>query len=174
MLSLRRPPSRPALGAPSPAAETLDADPASLSEVWRRVWEAPDPALSHAGAAGELLVAKIRAVLAVFILYLPLSYWLVEPQHVTNRVAIALEVLSGAERRRVETSLKDVGGFAPAGKGRAVRALRPDGSLLAREVDPSLRLVFSRERGKVRVHDLVRQETLDRLAASSSSSRSGG
>ncbi len=93
MPKLRRHPSGPE---PDPARlaatapEPPDVDSASLAEIGRRVWEAPDPALSHAGAAGELLVARIRALLAVFILYIPLSYSLVRPQDVTNRVAIAL------------------------------------------------------------------------------------
>jgi diguanylate cyclase (GGDEF)-like protein len=93
--NLRRHPSTPHRDAPPrlPAAsssEPPDPEAASLRAIWRRTWEAPDPALSHAGAAGELLVAKVRALLAVFILYLPLSYSLARPHDVTSRVAIAL------------------------------------------------------------------------------------
>jgi diguanylate cyclase (GGDEF)-like protein len=83
------PPSSRAAAGPAPA-DTFAGDSGSLSAVWRSVWEAPDPALSHAGAAGELLVAKIRAVLAVFILYIPLSYLVVQPARLTVRVALAL------------------------------------------------------------------------------------
>ena len=80
----------PAPAAPAQAPAPPDREAASLRAIWRRTWEAPDPALIHAGAVGELLVDKIRAVLALFILYLPLSYSLVRPQDVTSRVAIAL------------------------------------------------------------------------------------
>lgn len=62
----------------------------SLLAVWRQVWEAPDPALAHAGESGELLVAKIRAVLGLFILYIPFSRIVVEPQRLRAQIGLAL------------------------------------------------------------------------------------
>jgi diguanylate cyclase (GGDEF)-like protein len=62
----------------------------SLGALWRRVFEAPDPQLVHAGAAGELLVAKIRALLVLLILVIPLGQAVLEPSAPGPRVGLAL------------------------------------------------------------------------------------
>jgi two-component system cell cycle response regulator len=43
----------------------------SLKSIFGRAWSPPDPILAEAGLAGELLVAKVRLVLAVFLLLIP-------------------------------------------------------------------------------------------------------
>ncbi|HKI02723.1 MAG TPA: GGDEF domain-containing protein [Thermoanaerobaculia bacterium] len=41
--------------------------------TWRRVWSPPEPEISTAGFGGELLVAGVRLLLAVVLLYFPLQ-----------------------------------------------------------------------------------------------------
>jgi two-component system cell cycle response regulator len=43
----------------------------SLKSIFGRAWSPPDPILAEAGLAGELLVAKVRLVLAVLLLLIP-------------------------------------------------------------------------------------------------------
>jgi len=44
-----------------------------LKNLWSGVWSPPDPILTGAGVAGELLVAKIRVCLAVLLLTIPVA-----------------------------------------------------------------------------------------------------
>ena len=46
---------------------------ADLKNFWSKLWSPPDPVLAGAGAAGELLVAKIRVTLAVILLIIPVA-----------------------------------------------------------------------------------------------------
>jgi two-component system, cell cycle response regulator len=50
-----------------------------LKDFWSSLWAPPDPVLAGAGAAGELLVAKIRVSLAVVLLAIPVADALIAP-----------------------------------------------------------------------------------------------
>ncbi len=43
-----------------------------FGNFFESLWSRPDPVLADAGVAGELLVAKIRLSLAIFLLLIPL------------------------------------------------------------------------------------------------------
>lgn len=65
--------------APPHAAQTAvaqQAKPGFWRDLLHRVWTAPDPDLVDAGLRGEWLIAGIRLLLVVLLLYFPLSqYW---------------------------------------------------------------------------------------------------
>ncbi|MEO6226387.1 MAG: GGDEF domain-containing protein [Thermomonas sp.] len=46
--------------------------PSSLRDFWQRLWMQPDALMLELGSGGELIVARIRAVLSMFLLLLPL------------------------------------------------------------------------------------------------------
>jgi hypothetical protein len=46
-----------------------------FGNFFESLWSRPDPVLADAGVAGELLVAKIRLSLAIFLLLIPLINW---------------------------------------------------------------------------------------------------
>ena len=48
---------------------------------WNEIWATPSATMMHAGAAGELLVARTRLVLAVLVLLLPLADLLIPPRN---------------------------------------------------------------------------------------------
>jgi diguanylate cyclase (GGDEF)-like protein len=54
------------------------------------VLETPDPQLVHAGAHGELLVAKVRALLVLFVLYIPLVHLALQPRALGPRLGLLL------------------------------------------------------------------------------------
>src|SRR3954447_17045848 len=41
--------------------------------LWRRIWSAPEPEISTAGFGGELLVAGVRLLIVVALLYFPID-----------------------------------------------------------------------------------------------------
>ena len=47
--------------------------------LWRRVWSPPEPEISTAGFGGELLVAGVRLLIFVVLLYFPLQELLQQP-----------------------------------------------------------------------------------------------
>jgi diguanylate cyclase (GGDEF)-like protein len=47
--------------------------------LWRRVWSAPEPEISTAGFGGELLVAGVRLLIVVALLYFPIDALLQKP-----------------------------------------------------------------------------------------------
>jgi diguanylate cyclase (GGDEF)-like protein len=47
--------------------------------LWRRVWSAPEPEISTAGFGGELLVAGVRLLIVVALLYFPIDALLQRP-----------------------------------------------------------------------------------------------
>src|SRR4051794_19252651 len=61
--------------------------------LWRRIWSAPEPEISTAGFGGELLVAGVRLLIVVALLYFPIdavlqswgvSEWLALPTTATG------------------------------------------------------------------------------------------
>jgi diguanylate cyclase (GGDEF)-like protein len=93
--------SPPRLPPPAPAAGR-----GSLGALWGRVWEAPDPQLADAGAAGELLVAKIRAVLLLLILYYPLAHLVVWPHDRAAQIGLGLIGVALAQTLAVYGALR--------------------------------------------------------------------
>jgi diguanylate cyclase (GGDEF)-like protein len=75
---------------PGPRAPGAPPGDGSLRAFWRRVWEPPDPQLSHAGAAGELLAAKVRAVLVLLVLYFPFVHLLLDPRDRASQIGLGL------------------------------------------------------------------------------------
>src|SRR4051795_13095078 len=47
--------------------------------LWRRIWSAPEPEISSAGFGGELLVAGVRLLIVVVLLYFPIHELLKKP-----------------------------------------------------------------------------------------------
>src|SRR3954466_693715 len=48
--------------------------------LWRRIWSAPEPEISTAGFGGELLVAGVRLLIVVALLYFPIDAVLQRPR----------------------------------------------------------------------------------------------
>ena len=65
---------------------------------WRRLWTAPDPDLIDAGLRGEWMIAGIRLLLILFLLYLPLALYLQNPleQGRQNVLWVAVAALAEA------------------------------------------------------------------------------
>ncbi|MEM7479794.1 MAG: GGDEF domain-containing protein [Acidobacteriota bacterium] len=63
------------------------------ADLWERLWVAPDFAYAHVGAAGELLVARVRAVIGLLILIIPAVGVVLQPT-VVLRVAFVLVALT--------------------------------------------------------------------------------
>lgn len=65
---------------------------------WRRLWKAPDPDLVDAGQRGEWMIAGIRLLLILFLLYLPLRLYLENPleQGRQNVLWVAVAALAEA------------------------------------------------------------------------------
>jgi diguanylate cyclase (GGDEF)-like protein len=71
--------------------------------LWRRVWSAPEPEISTAGFGGELLVAGVRLLIVVALLYFPIdavlqswgvSEWLALPTTATVGLILGLALYS--------------------------------------------------------------------------------
>ncbi|HJX29150.1 MAG TPA: hypothetical protein VJ885_14670, partial [Thermoanaerobaculia bacterium] len=50
--------------------------PVSSPSLWRRVWSPPEPEISEAGFSGELLIAGIRLLLVLILVYIPASEYI--------------------------------------------------------------------------------------------------
>lgn len=48
----------------------------SSPSLWRRVWSPPEPEISEAGFSGELLIAGIRLLLVLILLYIPANEYI--------------------------------------------------------------------------------------------------
>jgi len=64
----------------------------SLRSLWGSLWSRPDPVLANAGLAGELLVAKVRLLLATILLLIPVTnslFFPVEPKEGLVGISLA-------------------------------------------------------------------------------------
>ncbi len=66
-------------------------------ESWRRLWTSPDPDLIDAGFRGEWLVASIRLLIIVAMLYVPLDQFLQSPMEHGRKVVLWVAVAALAE-----------------------------------------------------------------------------
>ena len=89
------------------ATTTTPPEPA----LWRRVWSAPEPEISTAGFGGELLVAGVRLLIFVVLLYFPIQELLQKPSGydplallttITAGLLLALLIYSATTRRRAK------------------------------------------------------------------------
>ncbi len=62
--------------------------------IWRRLWAAPDPLFVDAGAAGELLVARIRLLLNVLLFLIPVLNLVRDPSVHETYVGLAITAAS--------------------------------------------------------------------------------
>ena len=69
----------------------------SWRESWRNLWTSPDPDLIDAGFRGEWLVASIRLLIIVAMLYVPLDQFLLSPTASGRQVVLWLAVAALAE-----------------------------------------------------------------------------
>jgi diguanylate cyclase (GGDEF)-like protein len=76
--------------------------------LWRRIWSPPEPEISNVGFGGELLVASVRLLIVVILLYFPVRELLLRPggndplallTTATIGLALALLVYSANSRR---------------------------------------------------------------------------
>ena len=76
--------------------------------LWRRIWSPPEPEISNVGFGGELLVAGVRLLIVVVLLYFPVRELLLRPggndplallTTATVGLALALLVYSANSRR---------------------------------------------------------------------------
>jgi len=76
--------------------------------LWRRIWKPPEPEISTVGFGGELLVAGVRLLIVVILLYFPVRELLLRPggndplallTTATAGLALALVVYSANSRR---------------------------------------------------------------------------
>src|SRR3954451_16272089 len=76
--------------------------------LWRRVWSPPEPEISSAGFGGELLVAGVRLLIVVVLLYFTIRELLSKPgghdplallTTATLGLLLALAVYSATSRR---------------------------------------------------------------------------
>ncbi len=65
--------------------------------MWRRLWTPPDPDLIDAGFQGEWLVAGVRLLVILLLLYLPLDVFLQSPMEHGPRVVLWVAVAALAE-----------------------------------------------------------------------------
>jgi diguanylate cyclase (GGDEF)-like protein len=68
--------------------ESREQSPSSLS-LWRRVWSPPEPEISAAGLSGEILVAGVRLLILITLLYIPASEYLRSPYSRDPRILLA-------------------------------------------------------------------------------------
>lgn len=68
--------------------ESREQSPSSLS-LWRRVWSPPEPEISAAGLSGEVLVAGVRLLILLTLLYIPASEYLRSPYSRDPRLLLA-------------------------------------------------------------------------------------
>lgn len=61
-------------------------------ESWRRLWAPPDPDLVDAGFQGEWLVAGVRLLVTLLLLYLPLNEYLKSPLESESKVVLWVAV----------------------------------------------------------------------------------
>ncbi len=94
------------------APTTANATAAPEPSAWRRVWSAPEPEISSAGFGGEMLVAGVRLLIFVVLLYFPLQELLHQPggydplallTTITAGLLLALIIYSATTRRRAKT-----------------------------------------------------------------------
>jgi diguanylate cyclase (GGDEF)-like protein len=64
--------SLPEVSPPAAEEESYAAQAAS-ERAWERVWKRPDPQLADAGFTGEYLIAGVRLLIAVLLIYVPLG-----------------------------------------------------------------------------------------------------
>ena len=70
-----------------------------LKNALRSLWSRPDPVLAEAGVAGELLVAKIRLILATVLLLIPVLdslFFPVEPKEAIVGLSLAAGTFLGS------------------------------------------------------------------------------
>ena len=65
--------------------------------LWYRLWEAPDPDLVDAGQRGEWMIAGIRILIVLLLLYLPLNQFLRSPYEESRRIVLWVAVAALAE-----------------------------------------------------------------------------
>ena len=53
----------------------------SHPSFWRRVWSAPEPEISEAGFSGELLIAGIRLLLVLILVFIPAQEFIASSIH---------------------------------------------------------------------------------------------
>ncbi len=56
---------------PVTASENLPGGSFAAAGVWRRIWQRPDPQLSDVGFHGEMLVAGVRLLVVLILVYIP-------------------------------------------------------------------------------------------------------
>lgn len=65
--------------------------------LWHRLWEAPDPDLVDAGHRGEWMIAGIRVLIVLSMLYVPLHAYLQSPLEAGRRMVLWVAVAALAE-----------------------------------------------------------------------------
>ncbi|HET7111007.1 MAG TPA: GGDEF domain-containing protein, partial [Gemmatimonadales bacterium] len=63
-------------------------------EAWRRWFAGGDPLFSHAGAAGELLIAQLRMALVLVLLALPVSNYVNHPGELEHVVGVSVALVA--------------------------------------------------------------------------------
>jgi diguanylate cyclase (GGDEF)-like protein len=62
----------------------------TLRDLWAGIWKPPDPQLRDAGFSAEVLVAGIRLLLVILLLYIPLIYYRDNPFSSDNQVMLGI------------------------------------------------------------------------------------
>ena len=94
------------------------------AEYLGALWKTPSAVMMHAGAAGEVTVARTRLILAALVLLIPIVDWLLPPRETESLIGIAAAQgciqRAGIQNRRVshDRGLPDVADWLP---GRGVR-----------------------------------------------------
>ena len=68
--------------------------PSSLRDFWQRLWMRPDALMLELGSGGELIVARIRAVLSMFLLLLPVVNLLGGGKYTESMIGLVGAVLT--------------------------------------------------------------------------------
>lgn len=77
-------------------SERSNGDASTSGSGWRRFWRDPDPVLIDAGASGEYLIARVRVLVTLLLLTVPLTNLLVKPHVRENRVGLTVAVCAAA------------------------------------------------------------------------------
>lgn len=63
---------------------------------WRRLWHDADPVLADAGANGERLIARVRVLVTLLLLTVPVASMIAAPHERENRVGLTVTVCAAA------------------------------------------------------------------------------
>jgi len=66
----------------------------TVAGLWRRLWRTPDPVLADAGRQSELVVARVRVMVTVLLLFVPISNLVSQPGLLEHRIGFLVTLVA--------------------------------------------------------------------------------